>query len=132
MNYALDHVGIAVTDLDQALEEYRRNFGFHVDLRELIESQKVELAFLKLPSTKIELLMPTDPSSPLQKFLDKSGPGLHHVCYRVEDIEAELQRLEQLGHQLIDRTPRPGAHGSRIAFIHPKTLAGVLTELCQY
>ena len=130
--YPLDHLGIAVTKLDAAISEYERNFGFKLHLRERIESQKVELCFLKLDNTLIELLTPTHPSSTLQKFMDKRGPGLHHICYRVTDINAELRRLSALGHDLIDKEPRPGADNTLIAFIHPKTLGGVLTELCQH
>ena len=130
--YPLDHIGIAVTDLDTAIAEYERNFSFKLQLREKLESQKVELCFLKLDNTLIELLTPTHPSSTLQKFLDKRGPGLHHICYRVSDIKAELNRLSGLGHELIDKEPRSGADNTLIAFIHPKTLGGVLTELCQH
>lgn len=128
----LDHIGIAVPNLDEAIAHYEKHFGFTLDLRETLPSQKVELAFLKLANTKIELLTPTDPSSTLQKFLTNKGPGLHHLCYEVKDIKAELKRLKDSGFTLIDESPRPGAHHTLIAFIHPKSVGGVLTELCQY
>lgn len=130
--WLLDHVGIAVHDIDAALLEYRTQFGFSVDSREVIESQRVEVAFIRLPNTLIELLAPQDESSPLAKFLAKRGPGMHHLCYRVDNIEAELTRLIQAGVEVIDKVPRPGAHHTRIAFLHPKSTGGVLTELCEH
>jgi len=130
--WPLDHVGIAVHDIDAALEEYRSQFGFTVDSREIIQSQRVEVAFIRLPNTLIELLAPQDESSPLEKFLAKRGPGMHHLCYRVENIERELARLIQAGVTVIDTVPRPGAHHTRIAFLHPKSTGGVLTELCEH
>jgi methylmalonyl-CoA/ethylmalonyl-CoA epimerase len=131
MNYPLDHIGIATQNLDEAVANYHRDFGFELNLRETVPSQNVEVAFLSLPNTLIELLAPTSAQCNLQKFLDTHGPGLHHICYRVGDIRAELARLKGLGHRLIDETPRPGAHKSQIAFLHPKTMGGVLIELCQ-
>lgn len=131
MNFPIDHIGIAVTSLEQSIESYKRNFGFSLDLRESVPTQKVEVAFLRLPNTLIELLMPTAEDSTLAKFLKTRGPGLHHICYLVPDIRAELKRLAGLGLQLIDKEPRPGAHNSLIAFIHPKSTDGVLTELCE-
>lgn len=128
----LDHLGIAVLNIDAALAEYQKNFGFVLDSREIISSQRVEVAFIRLPNTLIELLAPQDDSSPLAKFLAKRGPGLHHICYRVEDIRAELARLKGAGVQLIDEVPRPGAHHTEIAFLHPKSTGGVLTELCEH
>ena len=128
----LDHIGIAVTDLDSSLRQYTRDFGFTVKHREIVSSQQVEIVFLELANTMIELLAATAKESPIQKFLDKRGAGLHHVCYRVDDIKGELERFEKLGYRLIDSTPRPGAHNTMIAFIHPTAVGGVLTELCQY
>jgi len=129
--YPLDHVGVAVTSIDQGIAEYKKGFSLEVDLREVIPSQKVEIAFLKLGNSLIELLAPTDESSTIAKFLKTKGPGLHHICFRVNDIRAELKRLNGLGYQLIDQEPRPGAHNSLIAFIHPKSTSGSLIELCQ-
>ncbi|MFM1848613.1 MAG: hypothetical protein RL417_2087 [Pseudomonadota bacterium] len=130
--WPLDHVGIAVRNIDDALAEYRKNFGFALDSREIIASQRVEVAFIRLPNTLIELLAPVDETSTLAKFLQKKGPGLHHLCYRVEDIERELSRLSANGVELVDKSPRPGAHRTRIAFLHPKSTGGVLTELCEH
>jgi methylmalonyl-CoA epimerase len=131
MSHPLDHLGIAVVDLSASIAFYERTFGFRVDSRETVESQGVELAFVKLDNTLIELLMPTRADSTLAKFLQKRGPGLHHVCYRVPDIRAEMQRLKGLGIEFIHEFPRPGAHHSLIAFMHPKSTGGVLTELCE-
>jgi len=129
--FPVDHIGIATRALEDDIKNYEQNFGCVLDLREEVPSQKVKLAFLKSDNTLIELLTPTDPSSALAKFLDTRGPGIHHICFRVPDIKAELARLKKLGHKLIDETPRPGAHGSLIAFIHPKSTGGALIELCQ-
>ena len=128
----LDHVGIAVEDLDQAIELYTKTLGFELDSREVIESQAVEVAFVKLENTKLEFICPINDSSPLKRFLDKRGPGLHHLCYEVRNIRSEMAKLEKEGFQLIDKEPRPGAHGTEIAFVHPTKFLGVLTELCQY
>lgn len=132
MNYELDHIGIAVADLDAAISDYEKSFGLCVELREEVPSQGVKLAFLKMPHVQIELLAPTSDSSGLKKFLDSRGPGLHHICYRVTDIRQELAALEAKGLKLIDKTPRHGAKNTEIAFIHPKSCGGVLTELCEY
>ncbi|RMG42613.1 MAG: methylmalonyl-CoA epimerase [Candidatus Dadabacteria bacterium] len=131
MNH-LDHVAFAVLDLDQSIDFYEKNFGFKLEYREKLESQGVELAFLALSNTKIELLAALDEESVLNKFLKKRGPGLHHVCYRVDNINYELSRLRHSGFKLIDTEPRPGAHNTLIAFIHPESTGGVLTELCEY
>ena len=130
-NYPLDHVGIAVPDLAAAIDQHTKLFGFVVDCQEEVPSQGVALAFLRLQNTLLELLTPTTENSSLAKFLATRGPGLHHICYRVTDIVAELARLEKSGVVLIDKAPRPGAHGSKIAFLHPKSTGGVLIELCQ-
>ncbi len=131
LNYPLHHIGIAVKDLDKALAFYQKTFGFELDVREKIESQGVELVFLKLPNTLLELLTPISANSKLQRFLDTRGEGLHHICYKVKDIKAELARLAALGCEPIDQKPRPGAYNSLIAFLHPKHMGGVLVELCQ-
>ena len=131
LNFPIDHIGIAVTDLEQSIQNYCINFGYAVDLQEEVLSQKVKLAFIKTPNTLLELLTPTSPDSTLAKFLSKHGPGLHHICFRVPDIKEELKRVAGLGFQLIDKEPRSGAHNSLIAFIHPKSTGGVLLELCE-
>ncbi|MBX7138359.1 MAG: methylmalonyl-CoA epimerase [Oligoflexia bacterium] len=130
--FNLDHIGIAVKNLDSSLVWYQRSFGFQLESRERIETSGVEVVFLKLPNTKLELITPISAASKLNSFLEKRGEGLHHICYEVADIRAELARMTALGFELIDKTPRPGAHGSQIAFISPKSTEGVLTELCEY
>ena len=127
----INHIGIAVTSLDEALPFYRDMLGMALTGVEEVAEQKVKVAMLQVGESKVELLEPTSPESPVAKFLEKNGPGIHHLAYEVEDIEAAIARLEGEGARMIDRIPRNGAHGTRIAFIHPKTSGGVLTELCQ-
>jgi methylmalonyl-CoA/ethylmalonyl-CoA epimerase len=128
----LDHIGIAVSDLDQELLRYERDFGGCAFGREKVEDQHVEVVFVKLCSnTLVELLCPLQAGGPIQKFLATHGPGLHHLCFSTLDIHAELERLQQAGYQVIDQVPRRGAHNSLIAFLHPKSCGGVLLELRQ-
>jgi len=130
--WPVDHIGIAVTDLDATIALYASTAGTSVTFREKLHDRGLELAFLNTGGTKLELLMPLKDDTPLARFIAKRGPGLHHVCYRVTDIRAEMKRLETLGAKLIDTTPRPGASGTVIAFIEPASFSGVLTELCEY
>jgi len=127
----INHIGVAVTSLDEALPFYRDMLGMAFLGIEEVAEQKVKVAMLQVGESKIELLEPTSSESPVTKFLEKNGPGIHHVAYEVEDIEGAIARLEGDGARMIDRTPRTGAHGARIAFVHPKSSNGVLTELCQ-
>ncbi|MFO0416208.1 MAG: methylmalonyl-CoA epimerase [Pseudomonadota bacterium] len=130
--WEVDHIGIAVADLEAAIALYTTTTGASVTLRETVVEQGVQLAFISTGGAKLELLAPLNDSSTLAKFIAKRGPGLHHICYRVDDIESELSRLKASGATLIDSTPRHGAGGARIAFISPKSFNGVLTELCDY
>jgi methylmalonyl-CoA/ethylmalonyl-CoA epimerase len=127
----LDHVGIAVRSLDDSLPRFESITGGKGYGREAVESQGVEVVFVGQGEGRLELLAPLHAESPVAKFLEKRGPGTHHLCYRVADIEAELARYAAEGVELIDRTPRPGAHGHRVAFLHPKSTGGVLVELLQ-
>lgn len=132
----IDHIGIAVADLDRTIKTYTEHFGFREILREDVPAQKTRAVFLQSQDgrTTIELLTPLGAdgaTGPIGKFLDKRGPGQHHICYRVADIRAELKRLSAAGIVLIDHEVRHGARQSQIAFLHPKSCAGVLTELCQ-
>lgn len=127
----INHIGIAVHSIEEALLFYRDNLGMVFKGIEAVAEQKVKVAMLQIGEAKIELLEPTDPESPVAKFLEKNGPGIHHLAYEVNDIMQAIARLEQGGARMIDRTPRNGAHGTRIAFVHPKSSGGVLTELCQ-
>ena len=127
----IDHLGIAVHSIDEASRFYRDVLGLECAGTEEIPDQKVRVAFFPIGDTRIELLEPTADDSPIAKFLDKRGPGLHHIAYRVDDLAATLAALESAGVHLIDETPRCGAHGMKIAFAHPQSTAGVLTEFCQ-
>ncbi|AJY69532.1 methylmalonyl-CoA epimerase [Geobacter sulfurreducens] len=127
----INHIGIAVQSLADAVPFYRDNLGMAFMGTEEVAEQKVTVAFFQIGESKIELLEPTADDSPVAKFIEKNGPGIHHIAYEVEDIEAAIARLTADGARMIDAVPRNGAHGARIAFIHPKTSRGVLTELCQ-
>lgn len=127
----INHIGIAVASLEESLPFYRDNLGMSFQGIEVVAEQKVRVAMLQIGEAKIELLEPTGPESPIARFMEKNGPGIHHLAYEVDDIEQAIAKLEQEGARMIDRTPRNGAHGTRIAFIHPKSSAGVLTEICQ-
>lgn len=127
----INHLGVAVKSLEEAIPFYRDNLGMVFQGTEEVAEQKVRVAFLQIGESKIELLEPTADDSPIAKFLEKNGPGIHHIAYEVDDIEEALAALEAKGARLIDRTPRTGAHGARIAFIHPKSSGGILTEICQ-
>lgn len=127
----IDHIGVAVASLDETMPFYRDQLGMTVKGVEEVVEQKVRVAFLQIGESKIELLEPTSAESAVAKFLQKNGPGIHHIAYQVDDIEAAIRKLEADGARMIDRVPRTGAHSARIAFIHPKSSGGTLTELCQ-
>ena len=129
MKAILDHVGIAVTDLTAALAFYRDALGLEIEAPEEVASQRVRAHFLPVGDAKLELLEATAPDSPIAKYTDKRGPGLHHITLRVEDIHAALAQLKSRGARLIDETPRPGAEHSLVAFVHPSSAHGVLVEL---
>jgi len=125
----IHHVGVAVVDLDEAVETYRRLFGAELELRETVDEQGVETALLRVGDGRIELLSSLEPDSPVGRFLDRRGPGMHHVAFEVEDVGSELRRLESQGAELIDVEPRRGSQGLEIAFVHPHATGGVLAEL---
>jgi methylmalonyl-CoA/ethylmalonyl-CoA epimerase len=127
----IDHIGVAVEDLDAALALYERDFDIELVHRETVEQQGVEAVLLDVGENHVELLRPLGPDTPVGKFLASKGPGLHHVAYQTADIEAELERLKAAGLRLIDETPRTGIRNSLVAFLHPKSTAGVLTEIVQ-
>ena len=127
----INHIGVAVASLDEAIPFYRDSLGMAFQGCEEVVEQKVKVAFLQVGESKIELLEPTSADSPVARFLEKNGPGIHHIAYEVADIDVAIARLEAAGLRMIDRSPRNGAHGARIAFLHPKSSQGVLTELCQ-
>jgi len=127
----IDHVGVAVEDIDSALALYEKSFEMALEHRETVESQGVEAVLLDVGDGHVELLRPLDPETPVGKFIARKGPGLHHVAYAVEDIEVALERIAAAGIELIDREPRRGIRGSRVAFLHPRSTGGVLTEIVE-
>ena len=127
----IDHVAIAVNDLDAAIDYYKRAFGATVDHRERVESDGVEEALLKVAESYIQLLTPTRPDSPVAKSLEKRGEGLHHIGYRVDDCAKALEAMIAAGATALDKAPRPGSRGTTVAFIHPKGSFGTLIELVQ-
>jgi methylmalonyl-CoA/ethylmalonyl-CoA epimerase len=127
----IDHIGVAVEEIEPALELYRDSFELTVAHREIVEEQGVEAVLLDVGENHVELLAPLSADTPVGKFLAAKGPGLHHVAYQVDDIEATLEALKQAGLQLIDQQPRTGIRGSRVAFMHPRATVGVLTEIVQ-
>lgn len=128
---AIDHVGVAVADLDAALALYEETFGLPVVHREVVEQQGVEAALLDVGESHIELLAPLGDDTPVGRFLAKKGPGMHHVAYRVEDINRTLGDLNREGVRMIDEVARRGIRGSLVAFMHPSASGGVLTEIVQ-
>ena len=131
MKATLDHIGIAVANLSDALAFYRDALGLEIEAPEEVASQRVRAHFIPVGESALELLEATAGDSPIAKYVEKRGPGLHHITLRVDDIEGALAQLKARGVRLIDETPRPGAHGSRVAFIHPSSAHGVLVELKQ-
>jgi len=127
----IDHIAIAVTDLDAAVDYYRATYGVDVEHREVVERDGVEEALLRVADSYVQLLTPTRDDSPVAKWMEKKGQGIHHVGYRVDDCAAALERVKAQGHQVIDEAPRPGSRGTTVAFIHPKTAFGTLIELVQ-
>jgi methylmalonyl-CoA/ethylmalonyl-CoA epimerase len=127
----IEHIGIAVTNLEKSIELYEKVFGLKCYNIEEIADQKVRTAFLMIGNTKIELLESTDTEGPIGKFIEKRGEGIHHIAFAVKDIEDHLKRAEEQGIMLIDQRPRKGAEGLEIAFLHPKSTAGVLIEFCE-
>lgn len=127
----IDHIGVAVEDLDEAVALYSERFEMPVQHRETVEEQGVEAVLLGVGESHVELLRPLGPETAVGRFLARSGPGLHHVAYSTEDIESALERARAEGLTLIDERPRTGIRGTRVAFLHPKSTGGVLTELVE-
>lgn len=127
----VDHIGIAVKDLEEALKLYRDILQLEVTGVEEVPDQKVKVAFIPVGESKVELLEPTTDDSPVAKFIAKRGEGIHHITFRVDNLEKALKEAKAAGIRLIDETPRLGAGGAKIAFLHPKSTGGVLLELCQ-
>ncbi|MEL6345980.1 MAG: methylmalonyl-CoA epimerase [Myxococcota bacterium] len=128
----LDHIAIAVTELEAAVRRFAEDFGLDLDGQEDVVEAKTSTAFFPIPGTRIELIHPLNGQGPVQKYLDKRGGGLHHICFETDDIEADMVRLREKGYRLLSETPQPGAHGTRVVFIHPKSTGGVLIELAEH
>ncbi|MDQ8203803.1 methylmalonyl-CoA epimerase [Pelagicoccus sp. SDUM812003] len=126
----IDHIGIAVKDLEEVKAYYEKSLGLKCEATEEVESQKVRTAFFHAGEVHIELLEPTDPESPIAKFLEKKGEGIHHIAFRTDNIEGQLQHAKDSGVKLIHEVPFEGAANKLVAFLHPKSTHGVLTEFC--
>lgn len=126
----IDHIGIAVNSLDDALRFYE-TLGVKASSREEVQSQKVKVAFIKFGASNVELLEPTSEESPIAKFLEKKGEGIHHICYEVDNLKEALETMKTNGVKLLNEEPVKGAHNKLVAFVHPKSVSGVLTELSQ-
>jgi methylmalonyl-CoA/ethylmalonyl-CoA epimerase len=127
----IDHVGVAVEDLDEAVALYSERLAMPVQHRETVEEQGVEAVLLGVGESHVELLRPLDPATAVGRFLERNGPGLHHVAYGTDDIDSALEEARAAGLRLIDERPRTGIRNSRVAFLHPKSTGGVLTELVE-
>ena len=127
----IDHIGVAVDDLDEAVSLYRDRLGMAEQHRETVEEQGVEAVLLEVGEGHVELLRPLGPETAVGRFVEQRGPGLHHVAYQTEDIDSALQGVREAGLRLIDEEPRTGIRGSRVAFLHPRSTGGVLTELVE-
>lgn len=132
MILSLDHVAIAVDDLQQAIRRYAEDFGLELAGTEDVPSAQTTTAFLPIPGTRIELIHPMDDTGPVKRHLERRGPGLHHLCFRTDDILADMARLRQRGYRFTTEEPSPGAHGTKVAFVHPKCTGGVLIELAEH
>ena len=126
----LDHIGIAVKNLHEAVDLYRK-LGFEVETVEEVPAFGVRVAFLPMEEGNVELVQPIEEDSAMAKFLEMKGPGFHHLCFRVSDIKAELARFEEIGVQVVNKEPQEGAHGTLVAFLHPKSTGGILIELAE-
>jgi methylmalonyl-CoA epimerase len=127
----IDHIAIAVRDLEAAIAYYRDTYGAEVEHREVVEKDGVEEALLPVADSYVQLLTPVRDDSPVAKYLETRGEGIHHVGYRVDDVAAALERVKKAGHRVIDEVPRPGSRGTTVAFVHPKEAFGTLIELVQ-
>lgn len=125
----IDHIGVAVNSLEESIPLYRDVMGMKLHAIEEVPDQKVKVAMFEVGNVHIELLEPTSPDSPIAKYLEKNGPGMHHICYEVDNVDASLEQIGEKGVRLIDQQSRPGAGGKRVGFLHPKSTGSVLVEL---
>jgi len=127
----LNHIAIAVNNLEEAAKFYQTILGLNLSGVEVVTAQKTKVGFFKIGESNIELVQPAEPDSPLVKYLETKGPGIHHICFEVDDVEAEVKAFLEKGAAMVDQKPRPGAHNTKVAFVHPKSSSGVLIELCE-
>lgn len=127
----INHIGLATASIDEALRVFSDGLGLEVDHSEDVPGDRVRVSFVPVGESRFEFLEPVGDEGPVQKFLDKRGPGIHHICLEVEDLPGMLERLRERNVELIDQEPRPGAHGTMVAFVHPKSANGVLVELVE-
>jgi methylmalonyl-CoA/ethylmalonyl-CoA epimerase len=128
----INHIAVAVNNLEEAAKFYQTVMGLTLSGVEVVPAQKTKVGFFKIGESNIELVQPAEPDSPLVKFLESKGQGIHHICLEVDDIEAEVKSFLEKGSTMVDQKPRPGAHQTKVAFVHPKSSGGVLIELCEY
>ena len=127
----ISHIGIAVRSLAESIPFYRDVLGLPFTGNEVVEDQGVRVAFFELGEARVELLEPLGPDTPVARFIERRGPGVHHIAYECDGVQQHLEQMDEHGIDLIDKHPRPGAHGMDIAFLHPRSTGGVLTELCE-
>ena len=127
----INHIAVAVTNLEEAAQFYEKVLGLHLSGVEVVPAQKTKVGFFKIGESSIELVQPSEPDSPLVKFLESKGQGIHHICLEVDDVASEVKSLIEKGAKMVDSQPRPGAHQTQVAFVHPKSSSGVLIELCE-
>ncbi len=127
----INHIAIAVNNIEEAAKFYQNILGLTLSDTEVVAAQKTKAGFFKISESNIELVEPAEPDSPLVKFLETKGPGIHHICFEVDDVESEVKLLLERGATMIDQKSRPGAHNTKVAFVHPKSSSGVLIELCE-
>jgi methylmalonyl-CoA/ethylmalonyl-CoA epimerase len=128
----INHIAIAVNNLEEAAKFYQTVMGLTLSGVEVVPAQKTKVGFFKIGESNIELVQPAEPDSPLVKFLEAKGQGIHHICLEVDDVEAAVKSFLEKGATMVDHKPRPGAHQTKVAFVHPKSSGGVLIELCEY
>ena len=127
----INHIAVAVNNLEEAAKFYQTILGLDLSGVEVVSAQKTRVGFFKIGESNIELVQPAEPDSPLVKYLETKGPGIHHICFEVDDVEAEVKAFLEKGATMVDQKPRPGAHSTKVAFVHPKSSSGVLIELCE-
>ncbi len=132
MIIGLDHIAIAVPDFEKAIKRFAEDFGIEFAGTEAVEDAKTTTAFFPISGTQIELVHPLNGEGPVATYLEKKGGGLHHICFKTDDVEADMKRLTEKGYQFLSDAPKPGAHNTRVAFIHPKCTDGVLIELAEH